>query len=81
MNTVREWIPNPDDCYETVMTISDWEECVRDGLFIDDDGYGYFCDPAMKTELWNFDVFPSMVGSPVYEQRKVKWTHINWFNR
>jgi len=78
MNNVQEWIQTEDD---TVMTITDWEECVRDGLFIDYDGFGYFCDPMMKTELFGFDVYPSMIGEAAYEQRKVNWTHINWFNR
>jgi hypothetical protein len=80
MNNIRtrEWIQTEDD---TVMTIADWEECVRDGLFIDYDGYGYFCDPAMKTELLVSLVYPSMIDTPAYEQRKVNWTHINWFNR
>jgi hypothetical protein len=82
MNNIRSWIPNPNDPYECVMTISEWEESVRDGLFIDDDGFGRFCNPVAKTELFGFDVFPSMLHySPAYEQRKVEWTHINWFNR
>ena len=78
MNNVREWIPSEDDCVES---ISDFEYSVECGLFTDYDGYGYFCDPVMKTQLYGFDVYPSMVGSPAYEQRKTQWTHINWFNR
>ena len=78
MNNVQEWIQTEGDC---VMTIAEWEDCVRDGLFIDYDGYGYFCDKAAGTELYGFDVYPSMIGSAAYEQRKVNWTHINWFNR
>lgn len=81
MNTVREWIPNPEDPYECVMSISDWEYAVRDGLFIDYDGFGYFCDPLMKTEDYGFCVSPSMFGSVAYNERKAHWTHINWFNR
>ena len=78
MNTVREWIPSEDDC---VLTISDWEESVRDGLFTDYDGYGYFCDPVMKTELLGCLVYLSMLGLSYYEKAKAQWTHINWFNR
>lgn len=78
MNGVRDWIPSEDDF---LMTISDWEECVADGVFIDNDGFGYFCNPETQTELFGFDVYPSMIGEPAYEQRKVDWTHINWFNR
>lgn len=80
MNTVREWIPAEDDC---VMTIEEWEECVNDGLFIDYDGFGYFCNPDTKLELFGFDVCPSDLTERrnAYEQRKVEWTHINWFNR
>ena len=81
MNNVRDWIPNPEDPFECVMPIQEWEECVADGLFIDDDGYGYFCNPEKKEELFGFGVCPSMVGIPAYEQRKIEWTHINWFNR
>jgi hypothetical protein len=78
MNNVQDWVRRDDD---TVMTIAEWEECVADGLFIDYDGFGYFCNPATKSELNGFDVCPSMIGTPAYEQRKVEWTHINWFNR
>jgi hypothetical protein len=73
-----DWIPSAND---TVYTIADWEDCVRDGLFIDYDGSGYFCNPETKLELFAFDVYPSMIGEPAYEQRKAEWTHINWFNR
>lgn len=78
MNNVQEWIQRDDDA---VYTIADWEECVRDGLFIDYDGFGYFCDPMMKTELFGFDVYPSMLSTVEYERIKTQWTHINWFNR
>jgi hypothetical protein len=81
MNNVRDWTPNLADPYECVMLIEEWEECVRDELFTDYDGFGYFCDPEKKEELFGFDVCPSMVGTPTYEQRRVNWTHINWFNR
>jgi len=81
MNNIRDWTPNPDDPFECVMPILEWEECVADGLFIDYDGFGYFCNPETKLELFGFDVCPSMIGSAAYEQRKAEWTHINWFNR
>ncbi len=78
MNNIRDWKPAEDDC---LMTIAEWEECVADGLFIDYDGFGYFINVNDKTELWGFDVCPSMIGEPAYEQRKIDYTHINWFNR
>jgi hypothetical protein len=78
MNNIREWTPALDDTY---MTVAEWEESVEAGGFIDYDGSGYFCNPESKLELMGFNVYPSMVGSPAYEQRKVEWTHINWFNR
>ena len=85
MNNIRtrEWLRYPDDEHECVMTIAEWEDCVRDGLFIDYDGYGRFCNPeaSIQLELAGFDVRPSMIGEPAYEQRKAEWTHINWFNR
>lgn len=78
MNNVQDWVRRPDD---DVMTIAEWEDTVACGGFIDYDGFGYFCTPAANLELFGFDVYPSMVGTPAYEQRKVEWTHINWFNR
>ena len=80
MNTVRDWIPTAEDTY---MTIEEWEECVVAGVFIDYDGFGYFCNPETKTELYGFDVCPSdlIEQRPAYFQRKAEWTHINWFNR
>jgi len=83
MNNARDWVRYPDDENECVMTIAEWEACVADGLFIDYDGFGYFCNPETNIELFGFDVCPSMIGTPAYEQRKVGlgWTHINWFNR
>lgn len=78
MNNIQHWTRRADD---TVMTIAEWEESVDDGLFLDYDGFGYFCNPETKFELFGFDVLPSMIGTPAYEQRKVEWTHINWFNR
>jgi len=78
MNNILTWNIAPEDTY---MTIAEWEECVDAGTFIDYDGFGYFCNPETKLELFGFDVCPSMIGTPAYEQRKVEWTHINWFNR
>lgn len=78
MNNVQDWNFTDED---DVMTIAEWEACVADGVFIDYDGFGYFCNPETKTELVGFDVYPSMIGEPVYEQRKTEWTHVNWFNR
>ncbi len=78
MNNVRDWTQ---DEHDHVMTIEEWEECVRDGLFIDYDGYGRFCDTFTKTELFGFRVYPSLLSTPEYERLKLQWTHINWFNR
>ena len=79
MNNTREYVP--DDGGDSLIPIKEWEECCANGMFIDYDGFGYFVNLDNVTELYGFDVYPSMIGSAAYEQRKVNWTHINWFNR
>lgn len=75
MNKIKELDP------VDLMPIQEWESCVDDGLFIDYDGFGHFCNEENKTELWGVEVYPSMIGTREYEDLKKEWTHINWFNR
>lgn len=78
VNNIREYKP---DATDYLVPIAEWEEQVDCGVFIDYDGFGYFCNPETGLELYGFDVYPSMIGDASYEQRKTEWTHINWFNR
>lgn len=78
MNNIRDL---EEDKFGYILTIAEWEETCAAGGFIDYDGFGYFCNPDKRLELYGFDVFPSLIGHPAYEQRKVEWTHINWFNK
>lgn len=79
MNNIREYVP--DDGGDSLIPIAEWEEGCAVGMFIDYDGFGYLVNLDNMTELVGFDVYPSDIGNAAYEQRKVEYTHINWFNR
>ncbi len=64
-----------------LMTIEEWEECCEDGLFIDYDGYGHFCNAATNQLDDSVDVYPSDRGTLSYKAQRVQWTHIQWYNR
>jgi hypothetical protein len=61
------------DGYADVMTLSEWEDAVSDGLFNEDDGSGCW----VKDGKYMFDsVFDDVFG-PVPEGA----THVAWFNK
>lgn len=78
MNNIRDYVPEDGDC---LIPIKEWEEDCAIGTFIDYDGFGYLVNVDDQTELYGFDVCPSMIGNAAYEQRKGDYTHVNWFNR
>jgi len=57
------------------MTISSWIKAVKDGLFVDYDGYGYL---ATDKKMSSIKVVPSDVGK---KRIDLKFSHIVWFNR
>lgn len=64
-----------------LMTLEEWENGVECGLFIDDDGYGFFCYPETGHLSDDWCVYPSDIGTLRYKAQRVQWTHILWFNR
>lgn len=64
-------IPN----YGDLMTMEDFYDCVKSGLFIDDDGTGYY---AFENAMTN--VYTNL--NDVYHERQPKeYTHVVWFNK
>lgn len=66
-----------------ILTIEEWEESVRMGIFIDYDGYGYFGDLNRELMDTEYEVYPSLLGTDEYQEEKESrpWTHVVWFNR
>lgn len=67
--------------YGDLMTIEDWEDSCDCGLFIDYDGYGYFCCPEVDMIENRLNIYPSMIGTLQYKANRIQWSHILWFNR
>lgn len=63
-----------------VMPLAGWVECVRDGGFIDYDGYGELVRDSYKLGVC---VSPSDLESGEYEKRVAETgaTHVCWYNR
>lgn len=65
--------PIPDEC--DLMTIQEFIDSVKDGLFNDDDGHGRYANGLlMSPEM----IYPSDVVKGVVLEG---WTHIAWFNK
>ena len=69
-------IPHEDD--DHLMTVKEFHQAVRNGSFIDYDGYGVWATKSQKLEGLQYRVFPSE-----FQLSKVPvWaTHIVWYNR
>lgn len=60
--------------YGDIMTIEEWNDCVEQGFFTNDDGSGYFCkDGKMDRTI---EVF-----SPQAAKMEIDATHVCWFNK
>lgn len=73
MDKEIKWTPvEPGD---HLMTLDDFEECVKIGGFIDYDGFGEF---ATATHVSDVEVWPSS-----FDRSKVDpiFTHVCWYNR
>ena len=64
----KEW---KGDLYELEKFIS----MVRNGGFIDDDGWGYYATETTKSDI---SIYPSDISENIY---RTDFTHIIWFNR
>ena len=66
--------PLPDPDYVDLYTVADWIECVRMGLFNDDDGSGCW---AIADSMSRFSVWaaPGPYVPPEWA------THVAWFNK
>lgn len=63
---------NPDPNFGDLFTLEEWKEHLQNGLFIEDDGSGYWADDFKHTD--DGDVFDIST--------KPDWaTHILWFNK
>lgn len=74
-------IVNLDRNLGDLMTIEEWEDGCECGLFINYDGYGFFCNPETNQMEDDIDVYPSDRDTLSYKAQRVQWTHILWFNR
>jgi hypothetical protein len=61
---------------DDVYTIAEWLEHVRDGSFIDYDGYGHLVKDGKADPQW---IRPSMVEDETFNPFDA--THIVWLNR
>jgi len=60
--------------YGHVMTIEEWNEVVDYGMFINYDGFGFFCKDGKMDR--NLEVF-----SPRAIHTATDATHVCWFNK
>lgn len=58
-----------------LFTLEEFKNEVEGGLFIDDDGYGYYATETTKSDIY---VYPSDFTENIYRD---DFTHIIWFNR
>lgn len=65
--------PIPDYCEH--MTIEDFVQCCKDGLFVNNDGSGYY---ATQTEMSDEQALPSILRHGIYNP---DYTHVCWFNK
>ena len=79
-----QYYQNKEDAYKLVSerykkfrfkTIEEFKNEVEGGLFIDDDGYGYYATDTTKSDIY---VYPSDFTENIYRD---DFTHIIWFNR
>ena len=61
--------------YGDQFTLEEFKNEVENGLFIDDDGYGYYATETTKSDIY---VYPSDFTENIYRD---DFTHIIWFNR
>jgi hypothetical protein len=61
--------------YAHELTVEEFKNEVENGLFIDDDGYGYYATETTKSDIY---VYPSDFTENIYRD---DFTHIIWFNR
>ncbi len=61
------------DPEDHLLTVEEWKEDVRTGMFIDYDGYGH---PVRNDMVANDVIYPSQADSVPDDA-----THIVWFNR
>lgn len=61
--------------YGQLFTMSKFIEYVKDGYFIDYDGYGHY---ATKDGMSDDIIIPSDIKSGKISKQ---WTHVIWFNR
>lgn len=67
----RDLIPS----YGEHMTVREFEECCRNGLFVNDDGVGYYAGIMSMTRI---PVDCRSFYNGIYERR---YTHVVWFNK
>ena len=70
-----------DGKYDDLLTLDEFLECVRDGAFIDDDGFGNWATATKKLPGWiDGGVSPSRVSSG--QSVPPAWaTHVVWYNK
>lgn len=56
-------------------TLEKFISMVRNGGFIDDDGWGYYATETTKSDI---NIYPSDISENIY---RTDFTHIIWFNR
>lgn len=57
------------DNYGHLMTVSTWNECVKDGSFTSSDGFGYWVKNNKSSE------------DRVFETLRLDATHVIWYNK
>ena len=61
-----------------VLTIAEFLENVKDGFFIDNDGFGKLAASGLKS---NIIIFPSNAEETLSKHKNVNATHIVWYNK
>jgi hypothetical protein len=63
--------------YGDLMSLKDFIDCCNDGLFIDEDGSGVYCNSTHES---NINAIPSMISDGIIINDP-KLTHVMWYNK
>jgi hypothetical protein len=64
---------DPEECLH--ITLQEFIDAVKDGMFIDDDGHGYYANAKQRSteNIWPSDVLSDKILEG--------WTHVAWYNK
>lgn len=69
MNNPRTYNYNIPKFCDDVMTLAEWEECIRTGVINEHDGMGFWCKDGKESR------------DDVFDTEQEDATHVSWYNK